>query len=267
MSIKAVVVDDEEIARRRIMRLVGERDDIEVVAQCESGREAVEAINRLRPNLVFLDVQLPDIDGFDVLNLLEVEELPAVIFVTAYDKYALRAFESAAVDYLLKPDDADRFHRAVDRASHWIGTDAAHEEEERLRRLLREVIRSEREAALSAGETELPRLDRFMIKDRGRTRFLRAEEVDWIEAARNYVRLHQGSDSYLVRDTIASCAERLDPRQFVRCHRRYIVNVDRVKEVQPWFGGDSVILLRDGQQLRLSRLFREQFERRMVGTR
>lgn len=257
-----MVVDDEAVARRRIARLLAERDDIELVGEASGGQAALEAIERLMPDLVFLDVQMPDLDGFQVLQHLDVGHLPAIIFVTAYDQYAVKAFEASAVDYLLKPYDSDRFNQAVDRAAQWIAPGGHSAEEDRLRRLLNEVLGSGGgRVAREGGGT----LDRFMTKEAGRAYFVRSADVDWIQAEGNYVRLHVGQSTHLVRGTIAACAERLDPRKFVRIHRRYIVNMERVKEIQPWFGGDYVMILTTGQKLRLSRSFREQFRRRMLG--
>lgn len=272
--VRALVVDDEAVARRRIMRLLAEREDIEVVGECSGGQAAVEAIDRLSPELVLLDVQMPDLDGFGVLERLYPEYYPAVVFVTAYDQYALRAFDACAIDYLLKPYKPDRFTQAVDRALQWIAKGSESTQEERLRRLLREVMLTQVQPSDDTvqdarGTGTGPRArgwrDRFMIKRGGRANFVRAADVDWIESEGNYVSLHVGKQSHLVRGTIAACAEWLDPRRFVRIHRRYIVNVDRVKEVQPWFGGDYVILLEDGHKLRLSRNFREHFQSRMLG--
>jgi two-component system, LytTR family, response regulator len=269
MSVRALVVDDEAVARRRVSRLLAERDDVAVIGECSGGEAAVEAINRLQPDLVFLDVQMPDLDGFAVLRRIEPARLPAVVFVTAYDQYALRAFEACAIDYLLKPYEADRFAQAVDRAIQWIAKGTPSEQEERLKRLLREALQADRSASpeQASGGLAAPggRIDRFMVKRGGKAQFVKAMDVDWLESDGNYVNLHVGKTSHLVRGTIAACAERLDPRQFVRIHRRYIVNVDRVKEVQPWFGGDYVILLEDGHKLRLSRNFREHFQSRMLG--
>jgi len=267
MKAGALVVDDEAVARRRVIRLLAEREDIDVVGECSGGEAAVEAINRLRPDVVFLDVQMPDLDGFGVLRQVDPERMPAVVFVTAYDQYALRAFEACAIDYLLKPYEPDRFSQAVDRALQWAAKGEDSEQDERLRRLLREVIQSQPagESASADVAGASGRLDRFMVKRGGRSTFVRAVDVDWLESDGNYVNLHVGKQSHLVRGTIASCAERLDPRKFIRIHRRYIVNIDRVKEVQPWFGGDYVILLEDGHKLRLSRNFREHFQSRMLG--
>lgn len=260
---RVVVVDDEALARRRVIRMLDQRDEIEVVAEFSGGVAAVEGIQALAPDLVFLDIQMPDMDGFEVLRNLG-DTLPAVIFVTAFDQYALRAFDACAIDYLLKPYDADRFTQAVDRALAWMDRGAT-ADDERLRRLLREVLRSEQLKSTNAGPAAA-RLDRFMVKKLGRSQFLTAGDVDWLEAEGNYVRLHVGSVSHLVRGTIAAFAEKLDPRTFVRVHRRYIVNVERVKEIQPWFGGDYIIVLHDGHQLRLSRSFREHFQSRVLGS-
>ena len=260
--IRAIVVDDEALARRRIVRLLAERDDVQLVGECSGGEAAVAEIGRLKPDLVFLDVQMPDLDGFQVLQQLDTETLPAVIFVTAYDHYALRAFEACAVDYLLKPYDPDRFTQSLDRAVRWIRTDSGSDQEASVRALLEQVLRGERAATDSQTGG---RLDRFMVRRKGRSHFIRSTDVDWIESDGNYIRLHVGPNTHLVRSTLVACAERLDPRQFVRVHRRYIVNIDRVKELQPWFGGDFVILLNDGQKLRLSRHFRWEFQSRMLG--
>jgi len=262
MSVTVLVVDDEAVARRRVTRLLAERRDVRVVGECNGGAAAVEAIETLDPQLVFLDVQMPDIDGFEVLRRIDVEELPAVIFVTAYDKYALRAFEANAVDYLLKPYSPERFSQAVDRALRWIDRGGANDER-RLKRLLQALLGAQNTGQMSSGPAL--RLERFLVKRRGVGQFIRAEDVDWIEADGNYVRLHVGPASHLVRGTITSCVERLDPARFVRIHRRFIVNIDRVRELQPWFGGDYVVLLQDGRKLRLSRNFREEFRDRMLG--
>jgi two-component system LytT family response regulator len=264
--VRAMVVDDEAVARRRVARLAGERSDLEIVAECGGGREALQAIEAHRPELVFLDVQMPDMDGFEVLR--NVPDLPAVVFVTAYDQYALRAFDACAVDYLLKPYETDRFHQAVDRALRWIRSESP-DEDERLRTLLREVLQGAGQMA-PAGDggsatDGAGRLDRFLVKRGGKSTLVRAEDVDWIESEGNYVSLHVGPQSHLVRSTLAACADSLDPRKFVRIHRRFIVNIDRVKEIQPWFGGDSIVVLNNGHKLRLSRNFREHFHSRVMG--
>ena len=261
MSIRTVIVDDEGIARRRLRRLLASYHDIVIVGECSGGRSAVETIEKEKPALVFLDVQMPDLDGFGVLRELKTT-LPALVFVTAYDQYALRAFEACATDYLLKPYTTQRFTQAVDRALRWIESADRSGNEERIKRLMLEVLQSQQAATQPDGRS----LDRFVAKRQGRTQFVSTDEVDWIESDGNYIRLHVGTANHLVRGTIANCEERLDTKRFVRVHRRYIVNMERIREVQPWFGGDYVILLKNGQQVRLSRTYREHFQSRMRGS-
>jgi two-component system LytT family response regulator len=263
MTVRALIVDDEGLARRRIRRLLSAHKSVEVVGECSGGAAAVEAIAKEKPDLLFLDVQMPDLDGFAVLAKLEEDALPAVIFVTAYDQYALRAFEACAIDYLVKPYAPQRFAQAVDRALRWIDSGTRADNDERLRRLLREVLNRDQPDRSTPAES--PSFDRFVVKRNERTQFVRAEEVDWIESDGNYIKLHVGSASHVVRSTISACEEQMDPRRFVRVHRRYLVNMDRIKEIQPWFGGDSVIMMQNGQQLRLSRNYREHFQSRMRG--
>jgi two-component system, LytTR family, response regulator len=265
MRVSVVVADDEAVARRRLARLLRERQDVEVVAECSGGREAVDVIRRESPELVLLDVQMPDLDGFGVLRELQGDPLPVIVFVTAFDQYALKAFDVAATDFLLKPYESDRFHQAMDRALAQVQQRRGGGEDERLKRLLREVLREQPAARPDSDGDEIGAHNRIMIKQEGRTHFVRAEEVDWIESDGNYLRLHVGPKNHLVRGTISSWAERLDPRIFVRIHRRFLVNVERIQEVQPWFAGDSLVLLRDGTKLRLSRTFREAFQSRMLG--
>jgi two-component system, LytTR family, response regulator len=270
MRVAAIVVDDEAVERRRMTRLLGEREDVDVVAECAGGQEALEAIAKQQPALVLLDVQMPDIDGFEVCRRIEAFPLPAIVFVTAYDQHALRAFEVAATDYLLKPYESDRFHQAVDRAVAQIGQRDVTSTEEHIRRLLRAVVGDERatDDIITADAPEIPR-EQIAVKNQGRTQFLKLEEVDWIESDGNYLRIHSGQRSHLIRGTISSWTERLNKQQFIRIHRRFLVNVDRIKEVQPWFAGDCIVFLRDGTKLRLSRTYREAFQeqdaRRVIG--
>ena len=266
MRVPVVVADDEVIARRRMARILREREDVTVVAECSGGTETVEKIKELNPALVLLDVQMPDLDGFGVLRALAGSPMPAIIFVTAYDQYAIHAFEVAAIDYVLKPYETYRFHEAVDRALAHVAKQEDVGEDERLRRLLREVLREHGGTASAIdGASDPSNFQRIMVKQQGRTQFIRAEDVDWIESDGNYLRLHVGPRGHLVRGTISSWADRLDPKQFVRIHRRFIVNVSRIQEIQPWFAGDCLVLLVDGTKLRLSRTFREAFEAKMVG--
>jgi two-component system LytT family response regulator len=240
VMIKTVIVDDEPVARRRIRRLLRSEADIDVVAECGDGRDAIEKIRSLRPDLVFLDVQMPEKDGFDVVGAIG-EPLPAVVFVTAYDQYALAAFEVHALDYLLKPFNKQRFERAVSRAREQLAQRA----DDRLFTLLKEV------------RPPVRHLTRFVVRNEGRLRLVDAGQVDWIEAADNYARLHVGATSHLVRETMGRLARELDPERFVRIHRSTIVQLDRIRELLPAFHGDLVVVLRDGTRLNMSRGFRQ----------
>jgi len=241
--IRTLIVDDEPLARERLRLLLEERPTIEVVGECENGKAALEAIRRQRPELVLLDVQMPELDGFEVLEALPVDGWPAVvIFVTAYDQYALRAFDVHALDYLLKPFDRGRFDRALQRAERALrdrrpstGVD------ERLVALL-EGLRHDRQR---------PR--RIIVKTGGRIFFLNVPEIDWIEAAGNYVKLHVGAATHLLRDTMKNLEKQLETARFVRLHRSTLVNVDRIKELQQAADGDWQVVLRDGTRLSAGR--------------
>lgn len=260
--ITVIVVDDENIARRRLARLLEETGEATIVAECAGGRDAVARISELEPQMVFLDVQMPDLDGFGVLQELEGVHLPAIVFVTAFDQYAVRAFDVHAVDYLLKPYDTARFREAFARAKERIESRARSDEDGRLRALLRDYLS---DSARAAGGGEF--LDRVAVKIDGVLRIIRTGDIDWWETDGNYVRLHVGVTNHLIRATATSIESRLDPKQFLRIHRRYIVNLDRVVEVQPWFGGDSIVLLKGGAKLRLSRTYRERLHSRLLGVR
>lgn len=238
-------MDDEPLARERIRRFLRSEEDIEVVGECADGRAAVESIEELKPDLVFLDIQIPELDGFGVVEAIGVEEMPPVIFVTAFDRYALRAFDVHALDYLLKPYNRERFRKAVERARAQLAHGGGEDLNERLRSLL-ETLRPESK-----------HLERLMIKSSGRVFFLRTDELDWIESEGNYLKLHAGREAHLLRETMSRLASRLDPEKFVRIHRSTIVNIERIKELQPLFSGDYVVVLRDGTQLTLSRSYRD----------
>ena len=261
--ITVLVADDEPLARRRLLRLLRAEPGIEVVAECKGGRSAVEQILAHAPDLVFLDIQMPDLDGFGVIAEVGVERMPAVVFVTAYDQYALRAFEVHAFDYLLKPFEGERFHGALSRVRAYLSATRPEDQssEEKLRRLLAEVIGRESDAAKPTSAF----FERVAVKSDGGTRILQIADVDWFETDGNYVRVHVGKNTYLIRSTANRLQEELDPARFARIHRRFLVNVDRVVGLEPWFGGDAVVLLRDGTKLRLSRNFREEFLGRMLG--
>ncbi len=251
----AIVADDEAVARRRLVRLVDESGRASVVAACAGGRDAVERAVALRPDLLFLDVQMPDLDGFQVVEAIGSRVSPAIVFVTAYDQYALRAFDVHAVDYLLKPFDAARFGEALERAVE-RATSRRPVQDERLRALVADYLSGTR----SPNEEYL---DRVAVKHDGTLRIVRTTDVDWWEADGNYVRLHTAGSSFLVRTTMAAIESQLDPRLFIRVHRRYVVNVDRIVEVQPWFAGDAVAVLRNGVKVRVSRTYRERLHTRL----
>jgi two-component system LytT family response regulator len=246
-AIRTVIVDDEPVARRRIRRLLKAEPDVEIVGECGDGRAAIEAIQALRPHLVFLDVQMPEADGFEVLRAAG-ESMPAVVFVTAFDHYALAAFEVHALDYLLKPFDRRRFARAVARAREHLGRIDEHRADQRMLDFLKDLRAPKRH------------LTRFVVRGEGRVRLIDASQVDWIEASDNYAVLHAGSASHAVRDTLTRLAEELDPEQFVRIHRSTIVRIDRVRELLPTFHGDFVVVLHDGTRLNMSRAHRQQVE-------
>src|SRR6188768_1217140 len=249
--ITVLVADDEPLARRRLLRLLRAEPGIEVVAECKGGRSAVEQILARAPDLVFLDIQMPDLDGFGVIAEVGAERMPAVVFVTAFDQYALRAFEVHAFDYQLKPFEGERFHGALSRVRTYLSATRpdGQSSEEKLRRLLAEVIGRESDAGARPAS---PFFERVAVKSDGGTRILQIADVDWFETDGNYVRVHVGKSTYLIRSTANRLQEELDPARFARIHRRFLVNVDRVVGLEPWFGGDAVVLLRDGTKLRLS---------------
>jgi two-component system, LytTR family, response regulator len=233
--VKVVIVDDEPLARQVIRILLENDREVIVAGEC-SGIDAAEVIARERPDILFLDIQMPEVDGFDVLERVGADAVPAVVFVTAYDEYALRAFEVHALDYLLKPFDDRRFFAALSRA--------------------KEQVRAKTPSSFTR---------RFLVRTRDKVLFLKADDLEWVEAADYYVSLHAGGKSYLLRQTMAEIERQLDPAKFVRVHRSAIVNLDRVKEMHPLFRGDCALVLADGTQLRLSRARREEFERRLAG--
>lgn len=247
MKIKTLIVDDEPLARDRVKRFLRDEGDIQVIGESGNGIEAIETINREQPDLVFLDIQMPEKNGFDVIKSLNRRKLPTIIFVTAYDQYALRAFDVHALDYLLKPFNRERIHRAVARAREHIENQRLGNLDERLNSLIAD-LRSERRY-----------LDRLVVKSVGRVFFLKTDEIDWIEAAGNYVKLHVGRDSHMIRETMNGIEAKLDPDKFLRIHRSTVVNIDRIKELQPMFSGDYAVILRDGTELALSRNYRERF--------
>jgi two-component system LytT family response regulator len=245
MTIRAVIVDDEPLARRRIRNLLAEAEDVEVAAECANGEEAIRAMEESPPDLLFLDIQMPELDGFDVLQAVGVGRVPVVIFVTAYDQFALRAFEAQALDYLLKPFDDERFEAALQRARGRIRERQGGDLDARLRALLEEV---------RGGSGYLQRL---VVPAGHRSIFIRTEQIDWIEAERNYVRLHVGGRAHLMRENLSRIASALDPATFCRIHRSTIVNVDRIQAVESLFRGEYLVVLHDGTKLTSGRSYRD----------
>jgi two-component system LytT family response regulator len=247
--IRTLIVDDEPLARDRIRHLLKDDPEIEVVGEAGDGRDAVAAVKRLRPDLVFLDVQMPGMDGFQALEILQAEiDLPVIIFVTAYNEHALRAFEFSALDYLLKPYEQERFRQSLLRAK-------------KDRRRVFDTERNRRVLALLAQrKTGGSYLEWLSAKDGERIFLLRASEIDWIEAEGNYVKIHVGAKLHLLRETISFLETRLDPGTFIRTARSTIVNVNRIRELQAWARGDFRIVLHNGAELILSRKYRENLE-------
>jgi two-component system LytT family response regulator len=252
MSIRTLIVDDEPLGRSGIVaRLKGE-PEIEVVGECANGRSAIEAIRALSPDLLFLDVQMPGLNGFEVLAEVGIGLLPVVIFVTAYDDYALRAFDVHALDYLLKPIDDDRFKLALKRARAHLKQRGESALGQKFTTLLADL----QITAPPSPTEQSPLTNRFVIKAGGRIFFVKDEEIDWVEAVGDYVRLHAGSQAPLVRETMTALETRLD-RRFLRIHRSIIVNTERIKELHPYFNGEYSVVLVDGTQLKSSRGYRE----------
>lgn len=242
---RVLIVDDEPLARDRLKKLVATEPDIELAGECTNGREAVAAIQENAPDLVFLDVQMPELDGFGVIGKLDPARVPVIIFVTAHDRFALKAFEVHAVDFLLKPFDKERFHTALQRAKDRLAQRRPGELDQRLAALLAELKPDQ-----SAPE-------RLAVKSSGRVVFVKTDDIDWIEAADNYVNLHVGAESHLHRETLTALAERLPGKKFLRISRSTIVNVERIKELQPLFHGEYAVILRNGKTLTLSRSYRD----------
>jgi two-component system LytT family response regulator len=248
---RALIVDDEPPARAKVRKFLEDRDDVELVGEAGDGFQAIELLLGLRPELVFLDIQMPRGDGFEVLREVYPRHKPAVIFTTAYDAHAIRAFEVEALDYLLKPFTADRFHAAVDRAVRSLAKgDAAGEKLDRLLQTLQ---------ARPAAEP------RILVRGEGRTFFVKAAEIEWVEAQEKYVMLHTGSRHHLIRQSMAAMEERLAPAAFVRIHRCYLVNLEALVELVPWSHGDCVAVLKSGARLNVGRNYKDALLRAMGG--
>ncbi|HEV2860626.1 MAG TPA: LytTR family DNA-binding domain-containing protein [Pyrinomonadaceae bacterium] len=257
--IRTLIVDDEPLARRNIRLLLEGDPEIDIVGEAASGREALSLIREHSPDLVFLDIQMPETDGFGVLERIEAAQMPVVVFVTAFDRYALRAFEFHALDYLLKPFDDARFEKALRRAKLQV---EQRDIKDLSRRLIALLEGRGEPAPADAEAREGPRyLSRLLVKSAGRVFFLKADEIDYVGAEDYYVRVHVGRKGHLLRETMNELESKLDPAQFVRIHRSTIVNLERIRELQQLFNGEYVVVLRDGTELKLSRSRREHLER------
>ena len=252
MNIRALIVDDEPWARTRIASLLKPEADFTVVGECTGGAEAVRAIVELAPRVVFLDVQMPDIGGFDVVEAIGADAMPLVVFATAHQEYAVHAFDAGAVDYLLKPVDEERFRRAIARVRRDLNAPEA------------------ASVALQSAMTQLriggKLAERLAVHTAGRVVFIKVADIDWLEAAGNYVTIHIGREKHMLRETLRALSDRLDPAKFVRLHRSAIVNVERLRELLPWSRGEQVAVLNDGTQLTIGRAFRDKLMSVMNGS-
>ena len=247
MKIRTLIVDDEPLARDRVKRFLRDETDITIVGECGNGAEAIKTIKQEKPDLVFLDIQMPEKNGFEVIKSLDAKSVPTVIFVTAYDQYALQAFDVHALDYLLKPFNRERLHRAVAHAREYIENKHRGNLDERLASLIADL------------KSEKKYLERLVVKSVGRVFFLKVDEIDWIEAAGNYLKLHAGREAHMIRETMNGIEAKLNPDKFLRIHRSTMVNIDRIKELHPMFSGDYEVILHNGTELTLSRNYRERF--------
>lgn len=254
--IRVLVADDEPLSRDCVTLELNRHHDVVVVAECGDGREAVEAIHRLDPDLVFLDIRMPDMDGFDVVRSVGAEAMPPVVFITAYDEHALRAFRLHALDYILKPFDTTRFSEALAHARAQLRL--RHDGD--LGRRLASMVQSLHDPLADPDRSPIPHqptyASRLLVRRDGHSAFVPVADVRWFAAERNYVRIHHAEGEDTMRSTLDDLAERLDPARFVRIHRSTVVNIERVREVRPWFGGDGVAILDTGEELRVSRTFK-----------
>jgi len=250
--IRTIIADDERLAREKLRILLASEANVKLVAECNDGQQTLSAVRTYRADLLLLDIQMPGMDGFQVLNELSAEEMPVVIFTSAYDQYAIRAFEAHALDYLLKPFDQERLHHAIERARWELHKSQDREITHRILDLLSRVKSDMLPAPSSEG--------RLVIRAKGRVVFLNLSEIDWIEASANYVRLNVGKESHLFRETIGRISERLNPNHFVRVHRSTIVNVRKIKELIPVNSGEYIVVLKSGKELSCSRSYRAALE-------
>ena len=245
MKIRALVVDDERLAREKIERLLDGEPDIEIIGSCANGLEAISFIEDHRPNLVLLDIEMPVVDGFEVLRHISSELMPIFIFITAYSEFGVKAFEVNALDYLLKPFDKTRLLSAVAKVRAQLDSSAYSDREERILSMLEGL------------DTAKDFAERLVVKNTGRMLLIKTKEVDWIEAAGNYVKLHIGQSAYMLRETMKKLEHKLNPEKFVRIHRSTLVNIDRITELHPLFSGDYSVVLEDKTELSMSRYYQK----------
>lgn len=244
MKIRTLIIDDMDLARERIQRVLSLDTEIEIIGECVDGKQAVETIERLEPDLVFLDIQMPEMSGFEVLENIKVKKMPIVIFVTAYDEFALRAFEFHAFDYLLKPFEIERMQSTIARTKELLKNKTS-DFNQRLSDLLKTFKESRNY------------MKRMAIKSRGKTVFLMVDEIDYIVSDGNYLYIHAGKQNHLIRASLQYFETKLDPEKFVRIHRSTIVNFNSIKEMHPLFNGDQLIIMKDNKELNLSRKYRD----------
>jgi two-component system LytT family response regulator len=250
--IRTIIADDQRLAREKLRTLLASEKDVKVVAECSDGKQTVSAIRRLGADLLLLEIQMPGMDGFQVLSELSPDEMPAVIFTSAYDQYALRAFEVRALDYLLKPFDLERLQHAIEKVRVELNKSQDRQITHRILGLLSQL---KSEITSSSSPDGL-----LVIRAKGRVVFVKLSEIDWIEASANYVRLNAGKESHLVRERMSRILERLNPSHFVRIHRSTIVNFQQIKELIPVNSGEYVVVLKSGKELSCSRGYRAELE-------
>lgn len=243
-TIKTVIADDEPRARERVRHLLKEDNEIDVIAECENGAETIQVLTEKKPDLIFLDIQMPEYDGFEVIREVSENALPKIVFTTAYNQYALKAFEVHAVDYLLKPYDTERFYEAVDEVKNVSAAESNGNLDELLETL----------------DLQEEKPDKIMVKEEGKIFFLDTDEIDWIESAGNYIKLITPERQYMIRETMTNITEKLSSHTFFRVHRSTIVNIDKVKIIEPWFHGDYQITMYNGKKLSMSRNYKEILE-------
>jgi two-component system LytT family response regulator len=251
-TIRTIIADDEHLARKKLRLLLSSEPGVQVVAECQDGQQTVVALQAHKPDLLLIDIRMPVLDGFQVLGKIAPDEMPVVVFTTAYDQFAIRAFEADALDYLLKPFEAERLHHAIERAR----AELLKSHNRDLTNRILEVLAKNAEPKMESRQVD----DRMVIRAGGKVVFLDVKDIDWIEAAANYVKLNVGKDSYLLREGIGSISNRLDPDRFVRIHRSAIVNVRKIKELQPCESGEYIAVLKNGKELSCSRGYRTQLQ-------